>query len=58
MTGARLVLFRSGPRGGHREGGAGPDPRTTGGRRLALDVLHLPEDLDLFLRRISEPLPG
>jgi hypothetical protein len=48
MTGTRLLLFDS-----RRHGDRGVDVA----RRLGLDVVHLPEDHDVFVRRLRELLP-
>lgn len=48
MTGARLLLFSSNR---HGDGGIGV------ARRLGLDVVHLPGDQDVFLRRLRELPP-
>lgn len=45
MTGARLLLFDS-----KRHG----DQGVSVARRLGLDVVHLPEDHDVFVRRLRE----
>jgi hypothetical protein len=45
MTGARLLLFDSKRHGDRGVGVA---------RRLGLDVVHLPEDHDVFVRRLRE----
>lgn len=48
MTGTRLLLFDS-----RRHGDRGVDVA----RRLGLDVVHLPEDHDVFVRRLRELMP-
>ena len=54
MTGARLLLFDSRDRGDQGDRAAhGADVA----RQLGIDVLHLPEDLDLLLLRLRELPP-
>jgi hypothetical protein len=48
MTGAQLLLFDS-----NRQGDRG----VTVARRLGLDVVHLPEDHDVLVRRLRELPP-
>jgi hypothetical protein len=48
MTGAQLLLFDS-----HKRGDGG----VTVARRLGLDVVHLPEDHDVLVRRLRELPP-
>lgn len=48
MTGARVLLFDS-----RRNGDGGVDVA----RRLGLDVVHLPDDHDVFVRRLRELSP-